>query len=297
MTKTLNARRIGSAVIAAFLGAILVIAAATNASTRPLGPDDGGVVATTPAPVHDEPASGRRPTDPVPAPKPAPKPAAKPPAKPAHDEPASGRRPTDPKPAPEPVPKPTPNPAPKPAAKPGLKPVPKPAPGPAPKPVPTPAPKPAEKPVHDEPRTGQRQTDGGKTGPDEPKSGRRPTDGTSTTTTTVRRAATTYPRTTPNPRFPVNEAGTKCTGSETAAIRSIQAFLLRTFPGSASNGTFVCKKIRDTNTVSLHGVGRAADIKAKNDTQRFAIIRCLVANYNVLGIQQVLDELFFPRQI
>lgn len=116
-------------------------------------------------------------------------------------------------------------------------------------------------------------------------------------TRTVPQGGTTYPKTTPNPRFPVNEAGTKCTKSETAAIRSVQAYLLRTFPGSVNNGTFVCRKIAGSNTVSLHGVGRAADIKARNRTQRFAIMTCLVRNYKVLGIQRVIDEGASPRMI
>ncbi|MFN2502639.1 MAG: endonuclease/exonuclease/phosphatase family protein [Acidimicrobiales bacterium] len=193
MTQTLNARRIDSAAIAVFLGALLVIAAGTNASARPLGPDDGPAV--RPAPARDEPASGRRPTDPRPAPKPVPKPAPKPVAKPARDEPASGRRPTDPTPAPKPAPKPTPKPAPKPAAKPGpdepalgRRPTdPKPAPKPSTKPAPEkpsddlkPLENQAKRPVPpgpDEPASGKRPTDVGKSaGPDEPASGKRPTD-------------------------------------------------------------------------------------------------------------------------
>jgi hypothetical protein len=110
-----------------------------------------------------------------------------------------------------------------------------------------------------------------------------------------------YLETGPDPTFPVNEAGDAgCVpGSSppaTPAIKVIESFLFKSFPGSKFNGDGVCKKIGDTDTWSLHAVGRAADIKAKNDAQRLAIMRCLVANYRVLGIQRVIDEGVSPWQ-
>jgi hypothetical protein len=207
MTNKTMARRIGSIAVAALLAAIMVFAAATSATARPLGREDtvttsqpaaqvpsaddkreartqaaqeqreakaaaaakvqadkakaqaakvqaaedkreartqaaqnesaakaAAAAKATPGPVHhdfdkndtfpgevllehDEPQTGRRSTDPKPAPKPkdepqagrrstdpkpgehlAKKPAAPPTTKPAHDEPASGARSTDPKP-------------------------------------------------------------------------------------------------------------------------------------------------------------------------------------------------------
>lgn len=59
MTNPPRRRRTGSAVLAAALGAVIVLGAATSAEARPLGRDDGGAIATAP----DEPRSGRRPTD------------------------------------------------------------------------------------------------------------------------------------------------------------------------------------------------------------------------------------------
>lgn len=87
-----------------------------------------------------------------------------------------------------------------------------------------------------------------------------------------------------------DKAGSTCTGYITQGLRELEAEVTRVFGNirKQADSVYACRKIRGGKSLSLHAVGRAADIfpRMKSDGDRLAA--WLVANASTLNVQEVI---------
>lgn len=93
---------------------------------------------------------------------------------------------------------------------------------------------------------------------------------------------------------PPYDGGSNCSGGATPGASMLRTHLLEFFPAVGSIGVYNCRVISGTNTMSLHGVGRALDIMiptvggdADNDLGD-PIAHWLIENAEAIGIQTII---------
>jgi hypothetical protein len=90
------------------------------------------------------------------------------------------------------------------------------------------------------------------------------------------------------------DGGTNCSGGPTAGARALRTALLASFPQIGSIGIYNCRVIAGTNSMSLHGVGRALDVMiptsggaADNDLGD-PIAHWLIRHAQEIGVQTII---------
>ncbi len=81
--------------------------------------------------------------------------------------------------------------------------------------------------------------------------------------------------------------GTQCLQLQQGTA-ALQSYLIREF-GVTNLGTFVCRPVSGSTTLSLHAEGRAGDNGGKSSAMR-EVANLLVANADRLGVQEVIFE-------
>jgi hypothetical protein len=82
--------------------------------------------------------------------------------------------------------------------------------------------------------------------------------------------------------------GHTCSGHAQPGTVALSGIILRAFPGSSSAGIYNCRPVRGGTTLSLHGEGRAADVKPTDRTQGDRLAAWAVANSARYSIQEVI---------
>jgi uncharacterized protein (TIGR03382 family) len=93
---------------------------------------------------------------------------------------------------------------------------------------------------------------------------------------------------------PPYDGGVNCSGGATPGARTLRDLLIANYPQIGSVGVYNCRVISGTNSMSLHGVGRALDIMIPtvggdaNNTAGDAIAAFLIQNADALGLQLII---------
>lgn len=85
-----------------------------------------------------------------------------------------------------------------------------------------------------------------------------------------------------------DKAGTKCSGKPQPGAVALQAMVLARYPGTKSAGIYNCRPVRGGASLSLHGEGRAVDIRPVDKAQGDKIAAWLLANADSLNVQEII---------
>lgn len=90
------------------------------------------------------------------------------------------------------------------------------------------------------------------------------------------------------------EGATNCTGGPESGAKALLAYLLEEYPRGSSLGIYNCRTVRGGSTTSLHGEGRAVDLKwpmsaaGRGTASGEAVVKRLAAHGRRLGIQCII---------
>jgi hypothetical protein len=93
---------------------------------------------------------------------------------------------------------------------------------------------------------------------------------------------------------PPYDGGANCSGGSTPGARVLRDVLIAAYPQIGSIGIYNCRVIAGTNSMSLHGVGRALDVMIPtiagdaNNTAGDEIAHWLMQNAELLGVQLII---------
>ncbi len=93
---------------------------------------------------------------------------------------------------------------------------------------------------------------------------------------------------------PPYDGGVNCSGGSTPGARTLRDVLIANYPAIGSIGVYNCRVIAGTNSMSLHGVGRALDVMIPtvggdaNNTAGDEIAAWLIENADALGLQLII---------
>lgn len=85
-----------------------------------------------------------------------------------------------------------------------------------------------------------------------------------------------------------DKAGSKCSGKAQSGAIALQTLLLARYPGAKSAGIYNCRPVRGGSSLSLHGEGRAVDIRPVDKAQGDTIAAWLLANASALNVQEII---------
>lgn len=85
-----------------------------------------------------------------------------------------------------------------------------------------------------------------------------------------------------------DKTGTTCSGKAQPGAVALQELVLNRYPGSKSAGIYNCRPVRGGGRLSLHGEGRAVDIRPLDKAQGDTIAAWLLQNASALNVQEII---------
>ena len=85
-----------------------------------------------------------------------------------------------------------------------------------------------------------------------------------------------------------DRAGSTCAAGDQPGTQKLLQLLLDRYPGTRSSGIHNCRNVGGSKALSLHGEGRAVDIRPASRAQGDAIAAWALANASALNIQEII---------